>query len=50
MLDAYEAWKENMPAGLEDSPTAQRIGEVLELRGLVEQLATAELPRGFGRD
>jgi hypothetical protein len=39
-----------MPASLADSTTAQLIDDVLELRGLVDQLAAAELPRGFGRD
>jgi hypothetical protein len=50
ILDSYQDWQDRMPASLADSPTARLIDEVLELRGLVDQLAAAELPRGFGRD
>jgi hypothetical protein len=50
ILDSYQDWKDRMPVSLADSTTAQLIDEVLELRGLVDQLAAAELPRGFGRD
>ncbi len=49
-LDAYQAWRDNLPAGLADSAIAERLDTVLELRDLVEQLEVAELPRGFGRD
>lgn len=50
LLDGYQDWRDNLPVGLADSPTAQRIDEVLELRDLVEQLQGVELPKGFGRD
>jgi hypothetical protein len=50
ILDGYQDWRDNMPAGLADSATAQRIGEVLELRDLVAQLQAVDLPKGFGRD
>jgi len=50
LLDEYEAWREAMPEALREGATGERIDELLELRGLVEQLDEAELPRGFGRD
>jgi hypothetical protein len=50
ILDGYEKWRDSMPAGLENSTTAERIEEMLELRDLLEQLKSATLPRGFGRD
>ena len=50
ILDDYQLWRDNMPAGLADGPTAALIDEVLELRDLVAQLQAAALPRGFGRD
>lgn len=50
LLDGYQAWRDNLPPGLEDSATAQRIDDVLALRDLVEQLQGVELPKGFGRD
>ena len=50
ILDRYQDWRDNMPPGLADSATAQRIDEVLELRDLVEQLQGVDLPKGFGRD
>jgi len=39
-----------MPVGLADSELAEQLDAVLELREVVEQLAAAELPTGFGRD
>jgi hypothetical protein len=50
ILDGYETWRGTMPDGLASSSTAGRIAEMLALRGLVEQLREARLPRGFGRD
>ncbi len=50
VLDAYQAWRDNLPPGLANSATADRLDEVLALRDLVDQLAAAELPKGFGRD
>ena len=49
-MDAYQAWRDSLPPGLEESLTAERLGAALELRELIEQLEAAELPRGFGRD
>ena len=49
-LDAYQHWRDNLPAGVADSTIAERLDAVLELRELVEQLEVVELPRGFGRD
>ena len=49
-LDAYQNWRDNLPAGIADSTIADRLDAVLELRELVEQLEAVELPRGFGRD
>jgi hypothetical protein len=50
LLDWYQGWRDNLPASLADSPTADRLDEVLALRDLVEQLQGVELPKGFGRD
>ncbi len=50
VLDDYQTWRDNMPDGVADSPTADRLDAVLELRDLVDQLEAAELPKGFGRD
>ncbi len=49
-LDAWQNWRDNLPAGVADSAVAERLDTILELRDLVEQLEAAELPRGFGRD
>lgn len=50
ILDAYQEWRDNMPPGLAEGPTADKIEEVLRLRPLVEELYGADLPKGFGRD
>jgi hypothetical protein len=49
-LDAYQDWRDHLPAGVADGALAERLDTVLELRDLVEQLEAVELPRGFGRD
>ena len=49
-LDSYQAWRDSLPAGLQDSEIADRLDELLHLRDAVDQLAAAELPKGFGRD
>ena len=49
-LDAYQTWRDRMPAGLADGELAERLDAVLELREAVEQPAAAELPSAFGRD
>jgi hypothetical protein len=50
LLDEYQARRGSLPAGLQDSEIADRLDELLTLRDLVDQLAAAELPKGFGRD
>ena len=50
MLDQFQAWRDNLPSSLGDSPTAEALDAVLELRGHVEDLQAVELPKGFGRD
>jgi hypothetical protein len=50
LLDGYQDWRDNLPAGLAETALADRLDEVLTLRDLVEQLQAAELPKGFGRD
>jgi hypothetical protein len=50
ILDRYQDWRNAIPPGLADTATAQRIDDVLALRGLVEELDAADRPRGFGRD
>jgi hypothetical protein len=50
LLDGYQAWRDALPASLADSEIAGRLDEVLQLRDLVDPLAAAELPKGFGRD
>jgi hypothetical protein len=50
LIDSYQDWKDNLPASLADSALADRLDEVLALRDAVDQLAAAELPKGFGRD
>ena len=49
ILDEYQAWRENLPASLAAAAIAERLDAVLELRELVDQLASADLPKGFGR-
>ncbi len=50
VLDDYQAWRDSLPSNLADSAIADRLDELLHLRDAVDQLAAAELPRGFGRD
>jgi hypothetical protein len=50
LLDDYHAWRDSLPARLADSAIADRLDELLHLRDLVDTLAAAELPKGFGRD
>ena len=49
VLDAYEAWRDRLPASLAAAAIAARLDAVLALRELVDQLAAADLPTGFGR-
>ncbi len=50
MLDQFQAWRDKLPSSLQDSPTAEALDGVLELRGHVEDLQAVQLPKGFGRD
>jgi len=50
LLNEYDNWQDSLPASLRDSPTAERLAAVTDLRAQVDDLAAAELPRGFGRD
>ncbi|MGD0109048.1 MAG: hypothetical protein ABSC06_34195 [Rhodopila sp.] len=50
MLDQFQEWRDNLPSSLEDSPTAEALDAVLDLRGHVEDLQAVELPKGFDRD
>jgi hypothetical protein len=50
LLDRFQQWRDNLPASLENSATAEALDAVLELRGYVEELEAVRLPRGFGRD
>ena len=50
LIDAYQVWRDILPPELADSDIAQRLDDVIELRDLVDQLAAADLPKGFGRD
>jgi hypothetical protein len=50
LLDQFEEWRDKLPSSLANSPTAEALDAVLELRGHVEDLQAVELPKGFGRD
>jgi hypothetical protein len=50
LLDQFQEWRDNLPSSLANSATAEALDAVLELRGYVEELEAAELPKGFGRD
>jgi hypothetical protein len=50
IIDTWEAWREAMPQSLEMSPTAEKLDQAIALRGLVEELAALDPPRGYGRD
>jgi len=51
-LDAYQHWRDALPEALADTPTAERLDALVELREHVDALeaAAADLPKGFGRD
>jgi hypothetical protein len=50
LIDDYQAWRDALPVSLADSDIADRLDEVLQLRDLIDQIAAADLPKGFGRD
>ena len=49
LLDRFQKWRDNLPASLESSATAEALDAVLELRSHVEDLQAVDLPKGFGR-
>jgi hypothetical protein len=42
MLDQFQAWRDKLPSSLQDSPTAEALDGVLELRGHVEDLQAVQ--------
>lgn len=47
----YEAWLDNLPETLTDSPTGQRLAETVEqLEQASDILASIDPPKGYGRD
>ena len=48
-MDQFQEWRDNLPPSLANGDTAEELDAVLELRGCVEELQAAELPKGFGR-
>jgi hypothetical protein len=50
LLDQFQEWRDNLPSSLANSPTAEALDPVLELRGYGDELQAVELPKGFGRD
>jgi hypothetical protein len=49
-MDQFQEWRDNLPPSLANGATAKALDAVLKLRGCVEELQAAELPKGFGRD
>ncbi len=63
LKDEYEAWKDNLPDNLQQSPTAEKLEEVCnldfevdveslldEVSALLDEAEGVDLPRGFGKD
>ena len=50
MLDGYQEARDNLPDSLAETAYVEKLDAVIELRELVETLADADLPKGFGRD
>ena len=52
----YQEWRDNLPENLENSPTAEKLDELLNLSAFDDlenaegELEGVELPKGFGRD
>ncbi len=56
LKDEYQEWRDNLPENLENSPTAEKLDEVLncsafdDIENAQGELEGLELPKGFGRD
>ena len=57
LKDEYQDWRDNLPENLDQSPTAEKLDEVIDLLDTVigngmdiDFLEGADLPLGFGRD
>jgi hypothetical protein len=50
LLDDYQTARDNLPDSLAETAYVEKLDAILELRELVESLADADLPKGFGRD
>jgi hypothetical protein len=50
LLDGYQEVRDNLPDSLAETAYVEKLDAILELRELVETLAEADLPKGFGRD
>jgi hypothetical protein len=50
LLDSYQEARDNLPDSLAETIYVEKLDAILELRELVEALADADLPKGFGRD
>jgi hypothetical protein len=48
LQDEYRAWRDNLPASLEESRLAEKLHAITELD--LEELQAIEPPRGYGRD
>ena len=48
LQEEYCAWHDNLPANLEGSPLADKLGAIAELD--LEELQAIDPPRGYGRD
>ena len=56
LKDEYQEWRDNLSENLENSPTAEKLDEFLNLSAFDDmenaegELEGVELPKGFGRD
>ena len=48
LQDEYRAWRDNLPASLEESRLAEKLHAIAELD--LEELQAIDPPRGYGRD
>lgn len=53
--EEYEEWRDNLPEGLQNGPTGEKLDEVCELDiesaiEVVDEAKEVDLPLGFGRD